>query len=245
MTAIEIDPKRIAAEYAAQFVQSRMIVGLGAGSTALHAINVLARKLRDGELTDILGIACSSQVERDAIAAGIPLTSLNAHPVIDITIDGADEVDTRYDLIKGGGGAMLREKIVAQASKREVIVVDVSKLSTRLGARWAVPVEVFDFSLRPTADFIKSLGASHVTVRERDGIDVRTDEGNRILDCAFGLISEPAQLAAQLDAHQGVAAHGLFVGLVHDLIVADGETANHIVVRSHAAAMLADVDETA
>src|SRR5512137_2406560 len=142
-----------------------MVVGLGAGSTALLAVRGLAGKLSRGELTDIVGIPCSSVIEAEARKLGIPLTTLDDQVigpdgrVIDLTFDGADEVDPDLNLIKGGGGALLREKLVAQSSRYEVIIVDESKLSPMLGTHWAVPVEVIPFGWRTQAAYLESLGA--------------------------------------------------------------------------------------
>ncbi len=211
--------KRAAGEHAVRFVESGMVVGLGHGSTAIFAVRKIAALLRSGELREIVGIPCSSDVEREARELGIPLTTLAAHPEIDVTIDGADEVDPALNVIKGGGGALLREKIVAQATRREVIVVDESKLSPVLGTQWAVPVEVVSFGWRTQIQFVVSLGAD-VSVRERsDGSPFLTDQGNLILDCAFGPIDDLAGLAQALEARAGIVAHGLFLGLVSDVVV--------------------------
>ncbi len=211
--------KRAAGEYAVRFVESGMVVGLGHGSTAIFAVRRIAALLRCGELRDIVGVPCSSVVEQEARALGIPLTTPAAHPAIDVTIDGADEVDPALNVIKGGGGALLREKIVAQATRREVIVVDESKLSPVLGTHWAVPVEVVPFGWRTQIPFVVSLGAE-VSVRERaDGSLFQTDQGNLILDCAFGPIDDLAGLARALEARAGIVAHGLFLGLVSDVVV--------------------------
>ena len=211
--------KRAAGEYAVRFVESGMVVGLGHGSTAIFAVRKIAALLRSGELRDIVGVPCSSDVEREARTLGIPLTTLAAHPEIDVTIDGADEVDPALNVIKGGGGALLREKIVAQATRREVIVVDESKLSPVLGTHWAVPVEVVPFGWRTQIPFVVSLGAE-VSVRERaDGSLFQTDQGNLILDCAFGPIDDLDGLARALEARAGIVAHGLFLGLVSDVVV--------------------------
>ncbi len=149
-------------------VRSGMVVGLGAGTTAAFATRRIASLLQEGALRDIRGIPSSKAVAALARSLGIPLTSLEEAPEIDLTIDGADEVDPHLNLIKGGGGALLREKIVAQASRREVIVVDAEKLSPALGTRWAVPVEVFPFGWRAQEAFIKDLGAG-VTLRRGQG----------------------------------------------------------------------------
>ena len=147
---------------------------------------------------------------------------------IDVTIDGADEVDPDLNLIKGGGGALLHEKIVAQASRREVIVVDDAKLSPRLGTHWAVPVEVIPFLWQSQARFLESLGA-RVTLRAGpEGRPFTTDEGNLILDCAFGPIAEVAELAALLNGRTGIVEHGLFIHLATDVIVAGQAGIRHL-----------------
>jgi ribose 5-phosphate isomerase A len=220
--------KRKAGERAVDFVQSGMVVGLGHGSTTLFALKRLARLLEDGELQDILGIPTSSQVEEDARALGIPLTTLNDHRTIDLTIDGADEVDDDLNLIKGGGGALLREKIVAQASRRELIVVDETKLSPTLGIQWPLPVEVAEFGWRSQERFLKSLGARVTLRRGDDGSPFTTDQGNLILDCDFGALSHPDELAGQLQERAGVIGHGLFLRLASDVIVGTEEGTRHL-----------------
>ena len=220
--------KRQAAEAAVAFVQPGMVVGLGHGSTALYAVRLIAERLRDGALPDLLGVPCSAQVEAEARRLGIPLTTLEEHPVIDLTIDGADEVDPRLNLIKGGGGALLHEKIVAQASRREIIVVDESKLSPALGTRQSLPVEVTLFGWRAQALYLESLGA-RVTLRQNtDGSAFLTDEGNLILDAAFAPLADPAALAARLDGRAGIVQHGLFLGLATDVIVAGVDGIRHL-----------------
>ena len=220
--------KQQAAERAAEFVESGMVVGLGHGSTTIFAVRRIAQLLNEGQLRDILGVPCSRQVQEDARRLGIPLTTLDEHPVVDLTIDGADEVDPHLDLIKGGGGALLREKIIAQASRREIIVVDESKLSTALGTRWPVPVEVTPFGWRSQAAYLESLGAQPILRLSSDGTPFQTDQGNLILDCHFGPISNPAQLAARLSGRAGVVEHGLFLGLATDVIVAGVEGIRHL-----------------
>jgi len=205
-----------------------MVVGLGHGSTAILAVRRIAQLLHDGQLVDILGVPCSLEVEEEARRLGIPLTTLKEHPVVDLTIDGADEVDPKLDLIKGGGGALLREKIVAQASQREMIVVDESKLSPALGTRWALPVEVAPFGWRSQQAYIQSLGASVVLRESSDGAPFRTDQGNLLLDCSFGPISEPIRLATKLSQRAGVVEHGLFLGLATDVIVATDQAIRHL-----------------
>jgi ribose 5-phosphate isomerase A len=211
--------KRQAAERAVDFVTSGMVVGLGHGSTTIFALRRIARLLEGGGLRDVLGIPCSTHVEEDARTLGIPLTTLEEHPVIDLTIDGADEVDDGLNLIKGGGGALLREKIVAQASQREIIVVDETKLSPALGTQWAVPVEVTPFGWRSQAAYLETLGAEVSRRQDEVGSPFLTDQGNFILDCDFGPLGDPASLAARLDGRAGIVEHGLFLGLATDVII--------------------------
>jgi ribose 5-phosphate isomerase A len=215
--------KQLAGEQAVESVQSGIIVGLGHGTTAIYAIRRIAQLLRGGQLHDLFAVPCSTQVEEDAGQLGIPLTTLDEHPVIDLTIDGADEVDPNLNVIKGGGGALLREKIVAQASRREIIVVDETKLSPALGTRHSVPVEVTPFGWRSQAAYLESLGARLSVRRLRDGTLFKTDQGNLILDCDFGPIADPAKLAEGLDRRAGIVEHGLFLGLVTEVIVGTEE----------------------
>jgi ribose 5-phosphate isomerase A len=219
--------KQRAAERAVAWVESGMVVGLGAGSTAAYAVRAIAALVGQGRLHDVVGIPCSSAVEAAAHRLGIPLTSLEECEAIDLTIDGADEVDPDLNLIKGGGGALLHEKIVAQASRREVIVVDASKPSPRLGTRRPLPGEVVRFGWGSERRFLESLGAQ-VSVRQtRRGQPFRTDQGNLILDCAFGPIADPKALAGELDGRAGVVGHGLFLGLATDLLVASEHGVEH------------------
>ncbi len=218
--------KQQAAERAVAFVQSGMVLGLGAGSTAVFALRRLGQLLADGTLRDIIGVPCSLQVDAEARRVGIPVTSLDDHPALDLTIDGADEVDPQLNLIKGGGGALLREKMVAQASRREIIVVDEGKLSPHLGVKWAVPVEVIPFGWRAQARFLEGLGARAVR-REHKGAPYFTDQGNFILDCRFGPLTDPLGLAHQLGERAGIVEHGLFLGLATDLIVAGVDGVQH------------------
>ncbi len=212
--------KKLAGEAAADHLASGMVVGLGHGSTAVWAIRRLAELLWDGKLENIWAIPCSKQVESLAHSLRIPLTTLAEHPVIDLTIDGADEVDPRLNLIKGAGGALLHEKIIAQASRRELIVVDAGKLVPVLGSRGPLPVEVVPFGLRTQAEFLAGLGAK-VALRENEAGDPYvSDEGNHIFDCDFGAIHDPARLAARLDGRAGIVGHGLFLGLASEVIVA-------------------------
>lgn len=217
-----------AGELAVSFVESGMVIGLGHGSTAAFALRRIAQRLHDGQLQDILGVPCSLQVEQEAQQLGIPLTTLDEHPVIDLTIDGADEVDPDLNLIKGGGGALLREKIVAQASRREIIVVDESKLSPALGTHHPLPVEVVPFGWRSQAAFLESLGARVVLRQDGAGHPLKTDQGNWILDCHFGPIANPRQLARKLEARAGIVEHGLFLALATEVIVAGVQGIRHL-----------------
>ncbi len=205
-----------------------MIVGLGHGSTAIFAIRAIAAELATGELKDIVGIPCSRQVEGNARALGIPLISLDETPIIDVTIDGADEADPALNLIKGGGGAVLREKIVAQVSRREIIIIDEDKLVPMLGTVWPVPVEVVPFGWRSQADYLAGLGAEVTPRRLGNGEFFHTDQGNLILDCHFGPIAQPVELAAQIRTRAGIIEHGLCLGIADDVIVAGPAGIRHL-----------------
>ena len=187
--------KQAAAEHAVQYIQSGMRVGLGTGSTAIFATRRIGELLKAGELRDVIAFATSKATAQEAIRLGIPLMPDELPEDLDVTIDGADEVDPDLNLIKGGGGALLREKIVAQASRREIIVVDETKPSPRLGTRWPVPVEVLPFGWLAQARYVESLGAKYTVRANRDGTQYVTDSGNMILDCSFGLIGEWVQVS--------------------------------------------------
>jgi ribose 5-phosphate isomerase A len=220
--------KQQAAERAVDHVESGMVIGLGTGSTAIFATRRIARLLRDGQLQGLTGFATSRAVWEEAQRLGIPMLAEDMPRGIDLTIDGADEVDPDMNLIKGGGGALLREKIVAQASRREIIVVDESKLSRKLGSQRVLPVEVLAFGWRSQARYLESLGA-RVDVRHNDnGAPFVTDSGNLIMDCDFGPIGDPVGLAAHLSGRAGIVEHGLFLGLATDLVVAGGEGVRHL-----------------
>jgi len=211
--------KEAAGRAAAELVRDGMIVGLGTGSTVRFALERLAERVRNERLA-LRGVPTSLDTERKARALGIPLVGLDEVEAIDLTIDGADEIDGRFDMIKGGGGALLREKVVAALSKREVIVVDRSKVVERLGVRFALPVEVVPFARAAVARRIAAMGAAW-TLRMRDGQEVAlTDNGNEILDCRFaGGIADAAALERALDAIPGVVESGLFISLAHVLVI--------------------------
>jgi ribose 5-phosphate isomerase A len=220
--------KKEAAEYAVQFVQSGMVVGLGTGSTAIFATRRIGEMLKDGTLTNIVGFATSNVIWQEAQRLGIPLMDQAMPSKIDVTIDGADEVDPNLDVIKGGGGALFREKIVAQASDREIIVVDDSKLSPCLGTHHTLPVEINPFGWQSQLRFLESLGARAAIRHNSDGSQFVTDSGNMILDCDFGPIADTADLNAKLGARAGIVEHGLFIGIASDVIVASESGVRHL-----------------
>jgi ribose 5-phosphate isomerase A len=220
--------KKMAAERGVEFVESGMVLGLGSGSTALLAIEALATRMQAGKLTDIVGIPCSRSVEQAAEQLGIPLTTLAEHPTIDLTIDGADEVDPQLNLIKGGGGALLREKITAQVSRREIIVIDERKLSPMLGTLRALPIEVIPFGWETHVTYLETLGAEVELRRTDDGETYLTDEGNYILDCRFGPIDNLDLLDRRIKQRAGIVEDGLFLGLASDVIVAGADGIRHI-----------------
>src|SRR5262249_41727160 len=194
--------KRAAAEAAVQLVEDDMVVGLGSGSTAAFAVEALARRHQQG--LRFVGIPTSERTAVRAKALGIPLTSFSEHRRIDLTIDGADEVERgTLNLIKGLGGALLREKIVAAASHRLVIIVDGSKMVDRLGSHTSLPVEVVSFGLEATCESLEVLGAS-ARVRMSSAVPFVTDSGNLIVDCDFGRINDPARLEARIKCIIGV-----------------------------------------
>ncbi|NNJ08716.1 ribose-5-phosphate isomerase RpiA [Chloroflexales bacterium ZM16-3] len=227
-TARRDELKRLAAEQAVTLVKPGMVVGLGVGSTAIHAVRRIGALLASGDLHDVVGVPCALRVEEEARRLGIPLTSLEDPAQIDLTIDGADEVDPQLNLIKGGGAALLREKIVAQSSLREVIIVDEAKLSPKLGTNYFVPIEVVPFGWSAQARWITTLGAEVRLRRQDDGSPLITDQGNYLLDCHFGPINDLETLAVQLSVRAGVVEHGLFLGMATDLIVAGADGIRHI-----------------
>lgn len=208
--------KEIAAHRAAEYVKDGMVVGLGTGSTAALAVEAIARKVREG--CRILGIPTSAETENLAKGLGIPLTTLEGHPEVDVTVDGADEVDPTGNLIKGLGGALLREKIVASATKQEIIAVDESKLVERLGMKAPIPVEVVPFGWTRCRKELQALGG-RVELRLKGPAPFVTDNGHYILDTWFGPLQDPYGLAKAIKAIVGVVEHGLFLDMAHVVIV--------------------------
>jgi ribose 5-phosphate isomerase A len=212
--------KRAAAFEAVTHVKSGMVLGLGTGSTARIAVDEIGRRLAAGALRDIVAVPTSVATREQARGAGIPLGTLNDHPTLDLTIDGADEVDAQGDMIKGHGGALLWEKIVASASRRLLIVVDPSKCVDRLGSTRAVPIEVVRFAWRIHEPSIRALGATPALRLGADGKPVCTDEGHYVLDCTFaGGIVDPEAIHLALKRRPGVVETGLFLGFRPTVII--------------------------
>ncbi len=217
------DWKQQAAEHAMQYVETGMKIGLGTGSTAAKFVDLLGAKVKAG--LDVVCVPTSEATRAQAAALGIPLSTLDETPFLDLTVDGADELDAELRLIKGGGGALLREKIVAVASQRVVIIADHTKRVENLG-KFPLPVEVVQFGVTATTDMIESLAADcgcegPITLRKAaDGKPFVTDNGNYILDCAFGIIEDPDALDDAMKLIPGVVENGLFIGIADIGIIA-------------------------
>src|SRR5499426_4494392 len=215
--------KRAAAAAALEFVQPGMRLGIGSGSTAKHFVELLAEQVRGG--LKVVGVPTSEVTRRDAERLGVPLATLDETPVLDLTVDGADEIAADLSLIKGGGGALLREKMVASASARMVVIADESKWVSSLG-RFPLPIEVVPFGLAATRRAIEAAAAAvgctgpALLRRAKDGHAFVTDGGHWILDAAFERIADPKSLAERLDGIAGVVEHGLFIGLAHAAVIA-------------------------
>jgi ribose 5-phosphate isomerase A len=213
------EEKEAAGRAAAKLVSDGNVVGLGTGSTAYFAIVALGERVKSG--LKIVGIPTSMQTADLARAAGIQLATLNEHPAIDITIDGADEIDAELNLIKGGGGALLREKVIASASRKMVVVADSGKVVPVLG-KFPLPVEIISFARALVEKKIAALGGSPSLRTRRDGSPYVTDNGNEILDCGFGKIEDAARLARELSNIPGIIEHGLFIGLASMALIGRG-----------------------
>jgi ribose 5-phosphate isomerase A len=210
-----MNAKQAAAHKAVQYIKDGMIVGLGTGSTAYWAIQYLGEKVKQG--MRITAIATSDETERLALECGIKVSEMDAVDHIDIDIDGADEIDRRLNLIKGGGGALLREKIVAAGSKTFIVIADGSKMVEMLG-QFPLPVEIIPFGWQHTARHLALLGCQ-TTLRQKEAKPFITDNGNYILDCQFGPIPDPAVLQQQINNTPGVVENGLFVKMATRIVI--------------------------
>lgn len=210
--------KEKAAREAVKYIEDDMVVGLGSGSTATIAIRLIGEMVQQAGMK-IVGIPTSKESESIGRSAGIPIGELKAHTSIDITIDGADEVDPDLNLTKGLGGALVREKIVAASTNVEIIVVDESKIVERLGQKSPIPVEIIKFSHEATMHKLEKLGCTP-QLRLKDGDRFVTDNGNYIADCRFVIIDDPKKLDMDINLIPGVVDNGLFIGLADKVIVA-------------------------
>ncbi len=208
--------KRNAALAALELIEDGMALGLGTGSTAAFLVEALGRKVARG--LRVTAVATSERTAKQARDLAIPLTTLDQTPRLDLAIDGADAFDPDLNLVKGGGGALLREKIVASSAARFVVIADASKRVAQLGA-FPLPVEVVPMAATPLRRRIGALGAAVELRRDRFGEPFATDEGHWILDCAFGRIADPPALAQALQALTGVVEHGLFIAMADEVIV--------------------------
>ena len=213
--------KQLACQYAAQEVRDGMVLGLGTGSTVYYFLQELGRMVREG--LRIAGVPTSVQTAQRATQLAIPLTTLDDHPHLDLAVDGADEVDNQLNLVKGAGGALLREKIVAASATRFLIVVDESKMVHQLGERYSVPVEVVAFGHTLATCALEGLGAQVTLRRGTDGQTWVSDNGNYILDCHFGPIADAVALQQQLLAIPAVIDSGLFLGLADTVLIGHAE----------------------
>ena len=228
MSETQDQEKRLAAEISLQWVEDGMTLGLGSGSTAAWMVRLLGERIREG--LRVRGAPTSENTRKLAEQCGVPLVDFEEVERLDLTIDGADEATEELYLTKGGGGALLREKIVASISERVVIIADSSKQVERLGA-FPLPVEVVQFAWKPIAKKLEKWGAEVIRRELSPGAPFVTDEGNYILDCRFGVIENPPELAARLDAAPGVMEHGLFVDLADVLAVGRGQQVETIEIQ--------------
>jgi len=212
--------KQRAAQAAIKYVQSGMVVGLGTGSTADFFIIAVAHAIKSGQIRDIKAVPTSKQSERRAHELGIPLASLAQCPICDVTVDGADEVAPNLDLIKGLGGALLREKVVAQNSKKLVIIADEGKVVSALGTKSPLPVEVAQFGYETQEAYLRSLGSEPKLRIGPGGMVFVTDNGNYIYDCHFSSgLANAREFEAALNRRAGVVESGLFLGLASVAII--------------------------
>ena len=217
-----MEPKQRLAHAALELIRDDMAVGLGTGSTAKLFIDALGAALRDGKLRGVRAVATSEASERQARELGIPIVSLAQAPLLDITIDGADEIAPDLSLIKGLGGALLREKLVAQNSQRMIVIADASKLVQKLGTKAALPVEVATFQHDVHERFLRTLGCEPKFRRTDAGSEFVTDNGNVIYDCRFSAgIDSPESIERALKSRAGVLETGLFLGIAERALIAD------------------------
>ncbi|MGH7180058.1 MAG: ribose-5-phosphate isomerase RpiA [Tepidisphaeraceae bacterium] len=219
-----MDPKQRAAEAAIDELRDGMVVGLGTGSTVEFFLRALGDRIRSGALRQIRGIPTSLRSEQRARELGIPITSFAQSSRIDVTIDGADEVDPKLNLIKGLGGALMREKIVAQNSDRMIVIADSSKLVATLVTKGPLPVEVSPFGCETHDGFLRSLGADPTLRCDTAGDPVVTDNGNYIYDCRFGRIEDAHGLESKLMRRGGIVATGLFLGIASLALIGDDDS---------------------
>ncbi len=224
-----MDAKTRAAAKALEHIKSGMIVGLGTGSTATTFIDLLADALRTGQLKDIRGVATSVRSDDQARRLNIPVIPLAEAGMCDVTVDGADEVDPNLDLIKGLGGALLREKIVAQNTHKFIAIVDESKIVPHLGHHCPLPVEVTQFAYDVSKTYLKSLGSDPVQRQSDTGGPYVTDNGNYYFHCQFGPIHNPAALDRHLRARAGILETGLFIGIAKVVVVASESSVRELV----------------
>jgi ribose 5-phosphate isomerase A len=228
MVKTQDDQKKAAAKAALDYVKPQMKIGLGTGSTARHFIDFLGAKVKEG--LEVVAVPTSKETSEQAKRLGIPLATLETHPFLDLVVDGADEFDADFNVMKGGGGALLFEKIVASSARFVVIIADQSKKVEHLGA-FPLPIEVVPFGVKATAWKIeRALQAcglkAKMNIRVRNGKPFRSDSGNVIIDCAIGKIPEPGRLSNFLSIIPGIVDHGLFIGICGIILMAtpDGVT---------------------
>ncbi len=218
--ATQDELKQAAARAAAHRVQSGMVVGLGTGSTAAFAVSALAERMQTEGLK-FIGVPTSARTAEQARSLGIPLATLEEQPQLDLAIDGADEIEIgSLNLIKGAGGALLREKLVEASAAELIIIADASKKVTQLGTRFPLPVEVVRFGWKATFARVEAIGCTPVLRLDKEGDPYLTDEQHYILDCQFGPMADPAKIAEQLKGTVGVVEHGLFIGMAKEAIIA-------------------------
>jgi len=218
--------KYLAAQEAVKFIKGDQIIGLGTGSSATHAIKEIGNLVKAG--LKIQGVPTSIKTEELAKSLGIPLIDINSVSFIDVTIDGADEFTNELMLIKGGGGALLREKIVASITRQEIIITDSSKKVERLG-KFPLPIEVIPFAVNYVKRKLQELNGVG-TIRLKEGAPFVTDQGNLIIDANFGLIDDPFSLSDSLNKIEGIVCHGLFIGLANKVITGIGETSSTVTI---------------